>query len=176
MVSILTDRPVVDPRYYLRTSATPGLWQIYATTAGGFGLDWFHEQFARELSRDEFYRDLVPRAIDDCADEDAVEFEPYLTGDRQSMDAKTGAWRGLTLATTREQMLGALLKSAARVLNATICQAKDVVDLKAVIKMSGGLAGEPYLRLKRREIPGFDFEIVDNCPIRGNVRLAQTHA
>jgi hypothetical protein len=32
------------------------------------------------------------------------------------------------------------------------------------------------LRLKRREIPGFDFEIVDKCSILGNVRLAQTHA
>jgi xylulokinase len=45
MVSILTDQPVVHPRYYLRNSAIPGLWQIYATTAGGFALDWFYGQF-----------------------------------------------------------------------------------------------------------------------------------
>lgn len=176
MVSILTDVPVVSPHYYLRNSALPGMWQIYATTAGGFALDWFYEQFVRDISRDEFYRTFVAKALDEHMDDDAVTFDPYLTGDRQSMEVKTGAWHGLTLATTREEMLAALLKSMARVLSATICQAKDIVELKSVIKLSGGLSNEPYLRLKRREIPGFAFEVVDNCPIRGNVRLAQRYS
>ena len=37
------------PHYYLRNAAIPGLWQIYATTAGGFALDWYRKQFCREI-------------------------------------------------------------------------------------------------------------------------------
>ena len=48
MVSILSDKAKTDPGYYLRNSAIPGLWQIYATTAGGFAVDWFYRQFCRE--------------------------------------------------------------------------------------------------------------------------------
>ena len=35
MVSVLVDRPVPNPEYYLRNTAIPGIWQVYATTAGG---------------------------------------------------------------------------------------------------------------------------------------------
>lgn len=176
MVSVLTDVPAVSPDYYLRSSAVRGIWQIYATTAGGFALDWFHQQFARELSRDSFYEEFLPSVIDDGLDDERVTFDPYLTGDRQSMDVKTAAWRGLTLATTREQMFASLLKSMVRVLDQTLLAAQQVVELRRVIKVSGGLSGGSYLRLRQREMPGFTFEVVDNCPIRGNVLLAQMHA
>ena len=175
MVSILTDRPVVNPHYYLRNSALPGLWQIYATTAGGFALDWFHEQLARDLTRQEFYEDLVPKALSEFKEDGEVTFDPYLTGDRQSMEKRTGAWHGLTLATTREEMLAAMLKSMTRVLNTTVREAAQVVKLKPVIKLSGGLSTKAFIQLKEREIPGFRFEVVDNCSIIGNVALAQRY-
>jgi sugar (pentulose or hexulose) kinase len=175
MVSILTDRPVVNPHYYLRNSALPGLWQIYATTAGGFALDWFHQQLARDLTRREFYEELVPRALAEFARDGVVTFDPYLTGDRQSLELKTGAWHGLTLAATREEMLAAMLKSMNRVLGTTVREAAAVVDLKPVIKLTGGLSAKPFVELKEREIPGFRFEVVDNCSITGNVALVQRY-
>ena len=175
MVSVLTDRPVVNPRYYLRNSALPGLWQIYATTAGGFALDWFHEQLARELTRQEFYEYLVPRAIAEFEEDGELTFDPYLTGDRQSMGKRTGAWHGLTLATTREEMLAAMLKSTNRVLNTTIREAAQVVGLKPVIKLTGGLSTKAFVELKQREMPGFRFEVVENCSIIGNVALARRY-
>jgi sugar (pentulose or hexulose) kinase len=54
-VSILTDNPVVNDKYYTRAVCLPGLWQYYVTTAGGFAVDWFREQFCRELSVKEFF-------------------------------------------------------------------------------------------------------------------------
>ena len=177
MVSILTDVAEVNPRYYLRNAALPGTWQIYATTVGGFALDWFQDQFARELSPADFYGPYLDAVVDavlaDPAAAPPVEFEPYLSGDRQSLSPKTAAWRGLTLAATREQMLGAILTAIAQTLGHTIELARAHTRLDQTIKLSGGLATDPLLRLKRAAWPGFDFVPVHNCAILGNVRLAQ---
>jgi sugar (pentulose or hexulose) kinase len=175
MVSILSDRPVVSPRYYLRNAALRGTWQIYATTAGGFALDWFHEQFARELTDEQFYGECVARALSEFEKDGEVTFDPYLTGDRQSMERKAGAWHGLTLASTREEMLAALLKSMNRVLNTTMREAGEVVELRPVVKLTGGMSSAAFVRLKEREIPGFRFEVVENCPVIGSVALAQRY-
>ncbi len=175
MVSILTDRPVVNPHYYLRNSALPGMWQIYATTAGGFALDWFHEQLARDMTKEEFYDVFIPKALAEFEQDGEVTFDPYLTGDRQSMEKRTGAWHGLTLAATREEMLAAMLKSMNRVLNTTIREAAEVVQLKPVVKLAGGLSTKAFVQLKEREIPGFSFEVVENCSIIGTVALAQRY-
>jgi sugar (pentulose or hexulose) kinase len=174
MVSILTDRPVVNPEYYLRNSALPGIWQIYATTAGGFAIDWFYEQLCREMTRKEFYA-YVDSVIESGLDETEVTFDPYMTGDRQSLEKKTGAWHGLTLAATREKMLLAMLRGMQGVLKKTIDQAAAVLPLSPVIKISGGMATPPYIRLKEHEIPGYSYEVVDDCPILGNVALVKHH-
>lgn len=64
MVSILTDVPKVSPTYYLRNSALPGLWQIYVTTCGGFGVDWFYDQLCNDMTKDEYY-EFEAQAIDE---------------------------------------------------------------------------------------------------------------
>lgn len=175
MVSILTDRPVTSPNYYLRNAALPGLWQIYATTAGGFALDWFREQFCRDLTPEEFYGSFLGDALESWKDDGEVGFAPYLTGDRQSLEKRTGAFTGLTLAATREEMLAAVLKSMNRVLAATLVEAAQVVELEPVIKLTGGMSDPRFVALKEREIPGFGFEVVDDCSVRGNVVLARRH-
>lgn len=172
MVSILTDVPKVNPEYYLRNSAIPGLWQIYATTAGGFAVEWFYEQFCREMTREEFYS-YVADSIRSCSDKEEVSFEPYLTGDRQSLRKKRASIHGLTLTSTREEILYAMLRSMQGVLRGAINEADKVVKLSKTIKISGGMANDTYLTLKKQEIPGFDFDVVDDCPIKGNVKLVK---
>lgn len=175
MVSILIDRPVTNPGYYLRNAALPGLWQIYATTAGGFGIDWFREQFCRELDRVEFNQRYLPDCIERFAQDTEVSFDPYLTGDRQSLERRTGAWHGLTLAATRDEMLSAMLKSMNRVLYRVVRLAGEVVDLDETIKLTGGLATPAFIKLKEREFPGFGFQVVDNCSVLGNAELVRHH-
>lgn len=172
MVSILTDKSVVHPEYYLRNSALPRIWQIYATTAGGFAIDWFRKELCREMDTDTFYA-YVARVIDECMEDTSVTFDPYMTGDRQSLKKKTGAWHGLTLEATRDKMLASMLRSMQGVLKKAIDQAAGVQELSRVIKISGGMSTPAYLRLKKHEIPGFEFEVVDDCPIMGNVELVK---
>lgn len=175
MVSILVDRPVTNPGYYLRNSALPGLWQIYATTAGGFGLDWFFEQFCREMSRTQFHEEYVPAVIDRIDELGEVAFAPYLTGDRQSLEKRTGSWTGLTLAATRDQMLGAMLASMNQVLADIVRQAANVTPMDPVIKVTGGMSGPSFVALKERIFEGFTFEPVQNCSVKGNVALVQRY-
>ena len=171
MVSILTDKPAVNPKYYLRNAVLPGLWQIYATTAGGFAIDWFYEQFCGEMSREEFYGSYIVEAIRKYVEKDDVGFAPYLTGDRQSLEVKTASWTGLTLAANKQQMLAAMFKSMQEVLYTCIMQAGMVVQLDRLIRISGGMVNKAYIELKKHCMPGCDFEVVDDCPIIGNVEL-----
>jgi len=59
------------------------------------------------------------------------------------------------------------------VLSKAINQAAQVQKLSKVIKVSGGMTTPSYLKLKGREIPGFEFEVVDDCAILGNVELVK---
>lgn len=174
MVSILTDVPRVNSEYYLRNAPLPGLWQIYVTTCGGFGVDWFYEQFCKDMSKEEFF-DFEEKAIAQYLDDwnEEVTFAPYLTGDRQSLEKKTGAWYGLSLGTTREQMLVAYLRAIQDVLYGAIRKAGEVTTLKEPVKVSGGMTTEMYLRLKKKCYAGLALEVVDDCPIKGNVELAK---
>ena len=174
MVSILTDTPKVSPEYYLRNSALPGLWQIYATTCGGFGIDWFYEQFCREMTKDEFFS-YEEKVIYDYLEkgETEVTFDPYLTGDRQSLEKRTGAWKGLTLGSTRDDMLIAYMVGIQDVMMGAISNAQKVTDITGKIKISGGMATKAYMDFKKKFYKDLEFEVVDDCPIKGNVRLVQ---
>lgn len=174
MISILTNVPAVNPKYYLRNSALPGLWQIYATTCGGFGVDWFYHQFCREMTKDAYYK-YLGNAVEKYMKDNPVTFEPYLTGDRQDLEKKEGAWHGLTLGTTREQMLASLLKSMQGVLFETVKRAEKVTQLKKKIKVSGGMTTGIYLKLKEQEMPGYSFEVAEDCPLKGNVELVRQY-
>lgn len=173
MVSILTDRPVTSPHYYLRNAALPGLWQIYATTAGGFAIDWFYREFCRDITKEEYYDHYIIQAIEHYAENTNITFDPYLTGDRQSLKKKTAAWHGLSLSSTREEMLAAMLKSIQGVLYSTIKDAEKVTHLDPDIKISGGMVTSSYLRLKQIEMPEYHFTHVENCPILGNTELVK---
>lgn len=173
MISILTDKPIVNKEYYLRNAALPGLWQIYVTTCGGFGVDWFYEQFCKEMSKDEFFNKFLPESIEKHLESDTVSFEPFLTGDRQSLQKKTASWSGLTLSATKGEMLCSMLTSMQQVLKKAIDQAAALEPLSDTIKISGGMTKDAYMKIKRKEIPGYKFEVVDDCPILGNVECVK---
>ena len=176
MVSILIDKPRVSPHYYLRNAALPGLWQVYATTCGGFGVDWFFEQFCMDMTKEEFF-EYEAQQIEEYLESDELEvtFDPYLTGDRQSLEKKMGAWHGLSLATTRGQMLVAYLKAIQDVMIGAIHRAAEFTELREPIKISGGMVTDSYLKLKNKAFHGMTFQVVDNCAILGNVELAKYH-
>ena len=173
MVSILTDKPVVNDKYYTRAFCLPRLWQFYVTTAGGFAVDWFREQFYRDLGAREFFDVEFEEAARLCTDADLiVKCTPYLAGDRQSLEPKQASFTGLTLDATRRQMLAALLLAMHEPMRDVLDSCGSFMDLDATIKLTGGMLSPAFVDLKRRLFPKFAFEIRDDCPLLGSARLA----
>ena len=172
MVSILTDTPAIHPGYYVRNAGRPGLWQIYATPCGGFAIDWFRKEFCRDLSDEEFFGKFLPQSLQ-CAVDCPVTFDPYLAEDRQSMERKKASWKGLSLSSTRKQLLGALLFSMQDVLSSVVQEVAKHIEMEHTIRVTGGMVSDAILQLKEQAFPGYEFVVVDDCPTIGNYRLAQ---
>ncbi len=172
MVSILIDKPVLNPKYYVRNAGVKGLWQIYATTSGGFAIEWFYKEFCQDMDKATFYNTFIPESLKNYTATSPVTFDPYLAEDRQSLERRTGSWKGLTLASTRKDMLGALLYSMQKVLSDTVALAAEGVAIDPVIKITGGMTADSIMKLKQVMFPGYTFEITDDCTSIGNAVLA----
>lgn len=172
MVSILTDCPAPNRHYYLRGAATKGLWQIYATTAGGFAVEWFQKQLCRDMPDDDAFHAWIAEAIRRYDGRTEVSFDPYLSGDRQSLERKTASWHGLTLASTREEMMAAMLRGIQTELRGTVALAAEHTRLSRVMKVTGGMLSKEYIEMKQRVFSEFELKAVDNCTLLGNVKLA----
>jgi sugar (pentulose or hexulose) kinase len=173
MISVLSAVPRLDDRYYLRCSATAGLWQIYATTAGGFALDWFRREFYRDLGDKDFFEKELPRIAEDFASKPrGVEFLPYLSGDRQSITPKKGAFTGLTLETRRENLLAALLRGIHEPILQVLGICEEFMPLERTIKLTGGMIDQSMASIKKQIFPAYDFEAKSECMILGSALLA----
>lgn len=172
MISILTDKAVASEHYYLRRAATPGLWQIFATTASGLAVDWFRKLFYQDMEERTFYQKELPDIIRREVDSTSVRFSPYIAGDRQSLAPKTGAFTGLTLQTGKRDFLAAILLGIHEPIVNTINIASGYLDLNKRIKLTGGMLDDAFIELKRKILKGYDFTVIDNCPIIGNGILA----
>jgi sugar (pentulose or hexulose) kinase len=171
MISVLTDEPRINDRYYLRCAVTPGLWQIYAITASGFVLDWFRREFYRDMSEDAFFSREFPAVVDGFLDTGAARFLPYLAGDRQSLVPKKGAFTELTLETKREDFLAAILLGIHEPIRMIIDICGSFMDLDKTIKLTGGMIDPAFLKVKQKIFPDYSFEIKPDCPVIGSARL-----
>ena len=172
MVSILTDIPRIDDRYYLRCSATPGLWQIYATTASGFTLDWFRKEFYRDMGDADFFKQEFPRVVDQYLDTTTVSFLPHIAGDRQSLTPKKAEFSGITLDTKREDFVAAILLGIHEPIKNVIEICQSFMPLDNKIKLSGGMIDAAFLRVKEKIFPSYQFEFIADCPVIGSAKLA----
>ena len=110
VLAICTDRPQPHERLLTRALGVGGKWTSVSTLASvGSTLAWAHQTLFSDRSSDQFHqwvKRLARRPI-----ETAVTFDPYLGGDRMSIDQRSGAFTGLTLATKRQHMLSAIIES-----------------------------------------------------------------
>lgn len=173
IISVLTDIPRVDSRYYLRASATPGLWQAFAIASSGFSIDWFRREFYRDMDERTFFDVEMAEAIHRNLGSCPVRFLPYMTGDRQSLLPKKGGFLGLTLDTTRQDMLAAILIGIHNhvVDLIHICEG-FLPEMKREITLTGGMMDDNVIELKKALLPGYSFNRKDDCPHFGNATLA----
>lgn len=167
---LCTDKPFYSNQFLLRTHVIPDRWLIMNIIgAGGESLNWVYREFFREMSRKQFFDEKMPKLLEEYGS-GGVTFTPHLAGDRTSVRNKTGILTGLTLGSTREHIMCA-------VVNGVINQLKDGMDtyskisrLSNTIYYTGG--GSSALKsYKEKVLNEFDFKMVDNCAMKGIGRL-----
>ena len=119
IASVCTDRPLASAEFNVRCHVLPDRWlTFFVLNAGGEGLSWFHRVACPELDEGEFYGSYVPGVLDrffsapeiEARERALPEYLPFLGGSRYSLERQTGSLAGLTLQTTRDDLLVALIR------------------------------------------------------------------
>ncbi|MBE0479033.1 hypothetical protein IBX65_07970 [Candidatus Aerophobetes bacterium] len=172
ILTICLRKPIPDEKYYLRTHPLPGRWLMFDITTGGFALEWFYSRFCREMSEKEFYEVYLAKTLKKkrgCP----VKFNPHLAGDRTSLIQKTASFSGLTLSTTREDCLYALMEGTVGRMKKTLNKMAKRINLDKTIYLTGGGANKVLMDYKKRIFPGFEFVVKENCSLQGCAYLAR---
>jgi len=170
IITISLDRPLPHEKYYLRAHPLPGKWLMYDIIIGGFALDWFFEQFCREITREEFYTSYLQRVLERQGNK--IRFVPYLTGDRTDLRQRTGALFGLTLSATREDCLYALVEAIVNRMKKTLVIMAEHLPLSQTLILTGG-GIKALSDYKRKIFRDFSIEVKEDCSIWGCVEMAK---
>ncbi|HLL90746.1 MAG TPA: FGGY family carbohydrate kinase [Tepidisphaeraceae bacterium] len=170
VLAVLVDRPRPHERLLTRALGVGRRWMSVSTlAAGGSVIVWAKEQLFPELDFPSF-RTLVTQ-LAKKPDPAGVTFDPALAGDRTSIEQCAGAFAGLTLATTRQHMLSAVLESLAAASAARlplldqggrVTLRKDVVVSGGTSEMAGDLLYRDWPRRAR-----WTFRSEDEATLRG---------
>ncbi len=123
----------------------PKTWLAVSTiAAGGSSIKWAHANLFADMPRKGFakmLRNLSGRLASKPLTDDtghAVEFLPYLAGDRTSLQMQRAAFSNLTLGSTRQQMLEAMLIALARASRQRFLRLSDIHKPQRHIFTMGG--------------------------------------
>jgi xylulokinase len=172
LLAICLDRPIPDEKYYLRTHPLPGRWLLFDLTLAGFALEWFRLQFCRELGEEEFYQSYLQRILQEGR-KTPVRFHPYLAGDRTSLKQKRGSFSGLTLSTTRDDCLYAVMEAVISRTDRLLNKVRGAVELEKVIRLTGGAANPALIEYKKRRFPDYQIVLVEDCALHGCAFMAR---
>jgi xylulokinase len=149
---------------------------VNTLAAAGSALQWAKDQIFPDLKRAAFWS-LVhqlgrPGHKGDASPAGTVRFEPYLAGERTSVEQRQGAFAGLTLATTREQMLAAVIDALAEASAARLDLFRQLgITMRRRVMLTGG-AGDGLADLLHREWKGkWTFDIEEEATLRGLAKL-----
>jgi xylulokinase len=167
---LCTERPYYDRKFLLRTHVIPNRWMVMNIIgAGGESLNWAHKVFFSDLTSQQFFEEKLPAILVESG-EAGITFTPHLAGDRMSIKNKTGILTGLTLATTREDILFGIVRGLIKQLEEGMATYRKISRLSDIIYYTGG--GSIVLkRYKEKMFSGFKFEMVDNCALKGVGKL-----
>jgi xylulokinase len=177
VLALCTDRPRPHERLLTRALGVGRRWMSVSTIAAAasaiywikreFFPDWTVPRFQKEVRR----IGLGPRDKRTGKSGPAVvpvAFEPYLAGDRASIEQRRAAFTGLTLATTRRQMLEAVIESLVRASaeRLSLLRSNDVKIRRSVV-VSGG-SEDRLDEIFHRDWPGrWTFRAEDEATLRG---------
>ncbi len=169
------DRCLPSENYNIRTHVLPRRWfSFHVMNAQGKAFEWFHRLFCREMSDERFFGDFLPGAVDAWLDrESSVTYVPYLMGSRYSQEPLKAAFEGLTVETTRREMLAAVVRGLCRYQGEHLHELGRRMRLKDRILVSGGAVNEALVRAKRRWMRDCDYRLESESSMMGAARLGR---
>jgi xylulokinase len=166
------DKPIVSKNHLLRTHAYPGRWLAMRTVgAGGASLEWFRNNFCREMNKETFYNEYLKEVLTPNQMPEA-RFYPYLSGDRHRIKRKSGAFTRMTLNTSRDDLLLALAHGIISFQMESLTEWKKHVQLSNKIYHVGGGASDAYTGYKQGLMKDFRFVQLGETTLAGAAKLA----
>jgi xylulokinase len=185
IANVCTDRPVSSSEFNVRAHILPGRWlTFFVLNTGGAALEWFRETACRDLDADTFYRDFLPAALHDLLDDPEVdareaelpEYVPFLGGSRYSLEPLRASLTGMTLQTTRQDLLLAIVRGNARYLGRHLEDVARLVPVSRSVGISGGAARvDGMLKARKRWTGDFDYVYQDQSSMLGAAMLGQIY-
>ncbi len=171
VLTICVDQPNFSPSNINRCHVVPGTW-IYqgAMSHAGGSLRWFRDEFCNDLVNaagelEEADFDLMTRAASMSAPgANGVVFLPYMMGERSPVwDSEArGVFFGMSLNTTRRDLIRAILEAAAYGTRQLKEIAEDLTGLqiRRFSSLGGGARSEVWSQIKADAI-GVDIDVLD---------------
>jgi xylulokinase len=174
VLALCTEKPRPHEKLLTRAFGIGKKWVAVSTlAASGSALSWAKDQLYSEISTEKFF-DLVDEIGRDKDATDGVSFDPYLAGDRAAIEQTRGAFTGLTLSTTRRQMLAAIIHALADASAKRLALFSEMYPKPSrTVIVSGGVANAVD-DLMHRDWPGkWRFHREDEATLRGLAVLAE---
>lgn len=140
VLALCTDRPVPNAHLLTRALGVGDKWMSVSTLASaGSAVDWMHQTLFADVPAASFYKAVRQLARSPLRSSVTISLD--FAGDRTSIDQTTATLGGLSLATTRREILSALIESLARASAARFERlAVNVVKPRDFVVTSGGSA------------------------------------
>lgn len=172
VLALCTETPKPHPRLLTRALGVGKKWLAVSTlAAAASSIYWARDQFFPEVSLEEFRKEVHRLSRLGPAAAGGVTFEPYMAGERTSVEQRRGGFSGVTLATTRTHLLAAIIEGlvAASAERLPILHGTGTQPLETVM-VSGG--SDRLDEILHRDWPGkWNFRAVTDATMRGLATL-----
>lgn len=177
VLGLCTDHAVPHERLLTRALGVGRRWMSVSTlAAAGSALEWMKNQLFAEWSKARFWKSVTQLGqLDFNRGDDAargVRFEPYLAGERTSVEQRRAAFTGLTLSTTREQMLAAVIRALAEASAARLDLFRQLqIPMRRRVMLTGGSADGLAHLLHKQWKGKWTFYVEEEATLRGLAML-----
>jgi sugar (pentulose or hexulose) kinase len=171
VLALCTDHPKPHEQLLTRAVGVGKRWvQVGTIAAAGASLTWAQRELFSDLSAIKFNRLIQKLAAQPLIS--SARFDPYLAGDRTSVEQRSAAFTGLNLSTTRNHLLSAIIESLAAASAARLPLLESTrTRIHHNVLLSGGLAAD-LSKVLHRDWPGkWKFKQEDEATLRGLAKL-----
>lgn len=177
VLAMCTNKPNPADGLLTRALGVGRKWLAVSTlAAAASSIYWARDQFYREMSIEDFRKEFHRLARGGPKHAAGVVFDPYMAGERTSIEQRSGAFRGITLGTTRENLLSAIIEGLITASAARIPLLKSTgTRLLSEVMVSGG--SDRLDKILHRDWPGkWTYRQVTDATMRGLALLTPRHS